>query len=224
MIHLLSKKISTPERFWNTRAPNKFFRYCQKENISTEIRNNPHPSYPYIFFYTTKVLKHRRVTFEFFRPCEKRFSTKNSHTIFLTDNFFDPQMSLKHWMAPPRKLSALWDKKNLYRKMWRPLLMYKFFRYPNSSETMKGVPGLFSALWDKRKVSADKIDVPFLCAKVFDTEYFWNIEWFLHKSFRHCELEKVSTEICDIALCKKFFDTRIFRKQWRFPHEVFQHG
>ena len=51
------------------------------------------------------------------------------------------------------------ETKNFRRKLVIPPIIHKFFRYPNFSETLKGCPRNFSALWDQ-KFSTEKRDTP----------------------------------------------------------------
>ena len=62
--------------------------------------------------------------------------------------------------------------------------MHKVFRYPKFSETFKGCPRNFSALWDQ-KFSTETCDMPPLIHKFFSIpENFRKTEGFLYKAFR----------------------------------------
>ena len=101
------------------------------------------------------------------------------------------------------------ETKNFRRKLVIPPIMHKIFRYPKFSETLKGSPWNFSALWDK-KFSTENLDtppplvqtfsIPEIIATVKDspTEIFGTVR------------QKKSTENRDITLWSiKFFDPRI---------------
>ena len=67
--------------------------------------------------------------------------------------------------------------------------MHKIFRYPNFSETLKGCPRKFSALWDQN-FSTEKRDRPLFIHKTFWNQNFSRKVGFLYQSFRHCETLK----------------------------------
>ena len=67
--------------------------------------------------------------------------------------------------------------------------MHKIFRYPKFSETLKGSPWNFSALWDK-KFSTENLDTdtpPPFYPNFFDTRNYCNSKGFTYGNFRHCE-------------------------------------
>ena len=59
-----------------------------------------------------------------------------------------------------------------------PLLCMKIFDTRIFLEHKRVPLRIFSALWDKKKVSTENSEIPFLCIKFFDTRNFWNIEGF----------------------------------------------
>ena len=64
--------------------------------------------------------------------------------------------------------------------------MHKIFRYPKFSETLKGCPRIFSALWDKKNFDG-KTWYPLVCIKFFDTLNFLKHLGHAHEIFWHCE-------------------------------------
>ena len=94
--------------------------------------------------------------------------------------------------------------------------MHKIFRYPKFSETLKGCPQIFSALWDK-KFSTENCDT-LLCIKFFDTPNFLKHWRDAHEIFRH-----FAGKLWYPLLCIKFFDTPNFLKHWWDAHEIFRH-
>ena len=67
-----------------------------------------------------------------------------------------------------------------------PSIIHKIFRYPRFSETLKGCPPIFSALWDK-KFSSETCDTPYYAKKFSDTPNFLKHRRNANVIFRHCE-------------------------------------
>ena len=72
--------------------------------------------------------------------------------------FFDTPNFLKHLRVAHENFRHC-ETKNFRRKNVIPPSMHKIFRYPKISETFKGCPRNFSALWDQ-KFSTEKRDTP----------------------------------------------------------------
>ena len=75
--------------------------------------------------------------------------------------------------------------------------MHKFFRYPKFSETLKGCPRNFSALWDQ-KISTEKCDTPFSSIKLFEPKnskrhknFDWK-SWYAPSSINFFRYQKIS--------------------------------
>ena len=97
--------------------------------------------------------------------------------------FFDSPNFLKHW-RDAHEICRHCETKKFRRKNVIPPIMHKTFRYPKFSETLKGCPRNFSALWG-RKFSTEKRDVPPLIRNFFSIpKFFWKTEGFFYKDFR----------------------------------------
>ena len=84
--------------------------------------------------------------------------------------FFDTPNFLRHW-RDDHEIFRHCETKHFRRKNVIPPIMHKIFRYPKFSETLKGCPRNFSALWDQ-KLSTEKRDTPFSSIKLFETKNF----------------------------------------------------
>ena len=100
--------------------------------------------------------------------------------------------------------------------------MHRVFQYHNFSETLRGCPRSFSALWDK-KFSTTKLWYPLLCINFFNTSIFLKHWRDAHKSFRHCETKNIRRKIVIPHKGEKIFVTLNFLKDWRDAHEIFRH-
>ena len=100
--------------------------------------------------------------------------------------FFDTSNFLKHW-RDAHEIFRHCETKNFRLKIVIPPIMHKIFRYLKFSETLKGCPRNFSALWDK-KFSTEKRDTPLFIHKTFlKPKIFSKKVGFPYESFRHCE-------------------------------------
>ena len=97
--------------------------------------------------------------------------------------FFDTPNFLKLWRYA-HEIFQHCETKNFPRKNVIPPSMPKVFRYHKFSETFKGCPRNFLALWDI-KFSTGNRDMPPLIHKFFSIpETFRKTEGFLYKAFR----------------------------------------
>ena len=62
---------------------------------------------------------------------------------------------------------------------------------------------------------------PFIRKNFSKREFFSKIGGFLHKNFRHCEMNNFRREIVTPFLCIKFFDYPKFLKNWRDAYAFF---
>ena len=99
--------------------------------------------------------------------------------------FFDTPNFLKHW-RDAHEIFRHCETKKFRRKLVIPPIMHKIFRYPKFSETSKGCPRIFSALWDK-KIFDGKTWYPLVCINFFDTLNFLKHLGHAHEIFWHCE-------------------------------------
>ena len=140
----------------------------------------------------------------------------------LSTFFFDTRKFLKH-----RSEGFLYEifrhceTKNFRRKILRPPIMHKIFRYPNFSETMEGCPRYFSALWDKKFLTQnhDTPSPPPLSTNFFGTRNFLKhrSEGLLYEIFRHCETKKLDTKLWYSSLNHKVFRYPKLVTHWRVP-------
>ena len=153
-------------------SPAKFSRSCEKKTL-TKLW-----SFPLLCLknFDTRILsKHRRVLLRFLSAqWDKKFSTEFSDIPFLCIKNFDTRIFMIHRSVPQCNFLVLWDKK-LERNVVVPPVMHKMFRYPKTSEILKGCPRIFSALWDQ-KFSLEKRDTPYYAQNFSIPQTFWNIE------------------------------------------------
>ena len=91
------------------------------------------------------------------------------------------------------------------RKIVIPPIMHKIFQYPKFSETLKGCPRNFSALWNQ-KFSTEKRDTPFSSIKLFEPKNFLKNSRIPLQKFLALWDIKISTENRDKpSLIQKFF-------------------
>ena len=83
---------------------------------------------------------------------------------------FDTPNFLKHWREA-HEIFQHCETQIFRRRNVIPPIMHKIFRYPKSSETFKGCPRNFSALWDP-KFSTENVIPPFSSTKLFETRNF----------------------------------------------------
>ena len=90
---------------------------------------------------------------------------------FLSIKFFSTRNFLKNRRFP---YEIFWycETKNFRRKIVIPPIMRKIFRYPKFSETLKGSPRNFSALWDKQNF--DNFVITLLSKTFSRPEHFCN--------------------------------------------------
>ena len=84
--------------------------------------------------------------------------------------FFDTPTFLKYW-RDAHGIFRHCETKKFRRKNVMPPRMHKIFRYPKFSETFKGCPRNFSALWDQ-KFSTEQRDTPLFIHKTFWNQKF----------------------------------------------------
>ena len=103
--------------------------------------------------------------------------------------------------------------------------MHKIFRYPITSETLKGCPRFFSALWDQ-KVSTGKRDIT-----LFIQKFFWNQELSqkqkdtLTKVFGTLSHKNFDWNSGYAPLIPKFLSVpEKFRKSEKFLYKAFNFG
>ena len=142
--------------------------------------------------------------------------------MILCIKFFDTPNFLKHWIDAHE---IFWhcETKNFRRKIVIPPIMYKIFRCPKFSETLKGCPRNFSALWDI-KISTENGDMPPLIHKFFSIpEIFWKTDGLLYKAFRFGPVrQKISTKSwCPPFYAWKFSIKEFFWKTKVFSNEIF---
>ena len=96
------------------------------------------------------------------------------------------------------------------------------FRYPKFSETFKGCPWTFSALWDQ-SFRRKNVIPPFSSTKLFETKNFLKNSRFPLRKFSAPWDIKISTENRDMLtlIHKFFFDTRKFPENRRVPSQSF---
>ena len=93
-----------------------------------------------------------------FGTVRQKFRRKNVIPL-IRINFFDTPKLRKHWRLA-HDFFRHCETKIIRRRNVIPPSMQKGFRYPHFSETLKGCPRKFSALWDKNFLT-EKCDTPY---------------------------------------------------------------
>ena len=130
-----------------------------------------------------------RVLHKIFGTVRQKQSTKSWYPYYPTNS--ETRSFLKHRRVHSRWFLAMWDKKNRKKVI---ALLSKNFWYQNISETQKGRPRCFSAIWDQ-KTSTENRDTPFLFIKFFRTGTFQKDESVPKLIFRYCEIESFPRKI-----------------------------
>ena len=140
MLPSFAWKPSMPDFFWN------------KEGFACEICRD----------YETKVFQRRAVISRLYaknffdnrifltqwmvppqkcQHCEtKKISTQKSDIPFIRKKFVDSRLCLKHWIVTPRNFSALWDFKNVQRKLVITISYAWKFSIPEVSRKIEEYP------------------------------------------------------------------------------------
>ena len=155
---------------------------------------------------------------------DQKFSTEFSDIRFLCIKFFDTPNFLKHW-RDANEIFRHCETKNFRLKNVIPPSMHKIFRYPKISETLKGCPRKFSALWDQ-KFSTEKRDTPFSSIKLSETKNFLKNSRIPSRKFSALWDIKILTENGNMPpLINNFFSIpENFRKTEGFLYKAFRFG
>ena len=121
-------------------------------------------------FDTPKFLKDWRDAHEFFRHCEKKNFDKKLWYTLLCINFFDTAKFLKHWRDAHKSFRHCETKKFRWENVIPPS-RHRFFQNHNFSETLRGSPRKFLALWDQN-LWKQKRDTRFFIHKTFWNQKF----------------------------------------------------
>ena len=141
---------------------------------------------------------------KFFGTVRQKIFDGNLWYPLLCIKFFDTPNFLRHWRDAHENFRHC-ETKKFRRKIVIPSIMHKIFRYPKFSETLKGCPRNFSALWDQN-FSTEKRDTPFSSIKLFETKNFLKKSRIPLRKFSALWDIKISTENCDMPpLIHKFF-------------------
>ena len=165
---LCIKFFDTPNFLRHWRDAHEIFRHCETKNFRRKIVI---PSIKH------KIFRYPKFS-ETLNGCPRNFSALWDKKIFdgklwyplLCIKFFDTPNFLKHW-RDAHEIFRHCETKNFRRKNVIPPSMHKIFRYPKFSETLKGCPRNFSALWDQN-FSTEKRDTPLLIHKTFWKQKF----------------------------------------------------
>ena len=139
----------------------------------------------------------------FFGTVRRKIFDGNLWYPLLCIKFFDTPNFLKYW-RDAHDIFRHCETKNFRRKLVIPPIMHEIFRYPKFSETLKGCPRHFSALWDE-KFSTETCDTPLLCIKFFDTPNFLKYWRDAHDIFRHCETKNFRRKLVIPPIMHKIF-------------------
>ena len=150
----------------------QIYRHCETKNFRR--KNVIPPSMHKIFRYPKFSETFKVCSRNFSALWDKKISIENleSPPPLLSINFFATGRFLKHSTEGfTYQIYRHCETKNFRRKNVIPPSMHKYFRYPKISETFKGCPRIFLALWDK-KFSTEKRDTPFFIHIFFETKNF----------------------------------------------------
>ena len=151
---------------------------------------------------------------------DKKFLTETCDTPYYAYKFSIPQ-SFWNIEGMPTKFFGTVRQKVFDEKLCYPLLCITFFDTLNFSETLKGCPRIFPALWDK-KFSTETCDTPYYAKKFSDTPNFLKHWRNAHVIFQPVRQNFFDGNLWYPLLCIKVFDTPKFLKHWRNVHVNFQ--
>ena len=140
-----------------------------------------------------------------FRHCNTKVFRKNCDTPSNWNKNIQNKKVSETLKLPPRKVSAMLDKRN-FDKIVIAFLIEKKFQNQKYSETKKG----FSTKWfgTLRQKVFDKIVIASLIEKTFKTRKFENKEKLLYGLFRYCGTKVIQRNIrIPLFLSTIFFDT-----------------
>ena len=200
----MHKNFPIPQTFWNIEGmPTKFFSTVRQNFFDGNLW------YPFLcikFFDTPNFLKHWRDAHKIFRHCETKTFLRKIVIPSIMHKIFPIPQTFWNIEGMPTKFFSTVRQNFFDGNLWYPLLCTKFFRYPKLSETLKGCPRNFSALWDKN-FSTETCDTPYYAQNFSDTPNFLKHWRDAHEIFQHCE-------------------TKIFRRKLVIPsimHETFRY-
>ena len=214
MIPLLSKK------FWcqnisETQAGSPAMIFG---DVRQKARQNRETAIIQMIFDSRTFLKHRRVCPRRFPAIwDKKFSTEERDTPFISINFFRTRTVLKDKSVPPRSFSVLWDLNFSKENRETPLRWMKFLGALKIFESLEGSPQVFQHCETK---TINRIVIPLLSKK------FWN------KNISETQTGSPAMILGDVRQKKlqeswypyypKKFDNRIFWNTEVFAHDVFR--
>ena len=173
---------------------------CETKQFLTENRDTPtlprpppliHKNFRYQNFCETQKDSPTKM---FFGTVKQQSSNRKSWSSPDRHIFFRYPKIMKHWRAPLRNDSLLWEKTILTEKRdTRPLLSLTFFAAKNLLKHRRVPLRNFSALWDKN-FSTENLDTPLPLRSVnfIATGSFLNYsnEGFAYEVFRYNETKK----------------------------------
>ena len=144
---LLYKKLFyTPTFLKPWTEAHKKFRHCETKNF--QLKNAISLTMHQFLRYPQIIWIFEGMPTKFFGSLRPKFFAEKTLYPLLYMKLFDTPTFLKHW-TDAHKIFRHKATKNFRRKNVLPFIMYKVFRYPNFSETLKECPQNFSAIWDK---------------------------------------------------------------------------
>ena len=173
-------------------------------------------------FDTPNFLKPWTDAHEMFRHCERKNFRRKIVIPLLCIKLFDTPNFLRHWRNA-HEIFRHCETKKLSMENCDTHIMHKNVRYPKFSETMRGCPRNFSALWDQN-FPTGKRDTPVFILKTFWNRIFSQKQWgSLTKVFGTVRQKIFDGKLWYPLLSINVFDTPNFLKHWRGAHQVFRH-
>ena len=155
---IMHKIFSIPQTFWNIEGmPTKFFSTVRQKFLDGILW------YPLLcikFFRYPKFSETLKGCQRIFSALwNKSFSTETLDTPIMHKLFPIPQFFWNNEGMPTKFFGSV-RQKSFRQVVWYPLLCINFSDTPIFSETLKGCPRSFSALWDKN-FSTETCDTPY---------------------------------------------------------------
>ena len=153
-----TRNFSIPQLFWNIeRKPTKNFGTVRQKIF--QLKNAISLTMQNFFRYPQNIWIIEGMPTKFFGSLRPKLFAGTTWYPLLYMKVFDTPTFLKHWTDAHKKFRHK-ETKKFRRKNVLLFIMYKNFRYPNFSETLKGCPQNFSAPWDQ-KISLENV-IPFI--------------------------------------------------------------
>ena len=162
----------TPNYLKHWRDAHKIFRHCETTNFCR--KDVIHPVMHKIFRYPKFSETLDGCPRNFSALWDQKFSPEEHNNLYYTWNISIPQLLWNIERMLTENLGTVRQKTFSWKRRY-PLLCIIFFVTPKLSESLKGCPQIFLALWD-RNFSREKRDILYYTWNFSIPQLFWNVE------------------------------------------------